>query len=133
VPIPRRLEALRQLKAAGVPCGIHMMPIIPYVTDSDEALEAMVKTAVEIGVDYFVYNVLRLRGSVVRGYYFQALKTHQKDLFEKTMKLYGSRSYPKDDYVQDLSKRMKFFREKWGYHSRWKDFFADKQLSLFNA
>ena len=52
VTIERRLEALRRLKAAGIPCGIHLMPIIPFVTDSDEAIEGMVKAAAEIGVDY---------------------------------------------------------------------------------
>src|SRR6185369_7305250 len=36
VSIPRRLEALRRLKAAGIPCGIHLMPIIPFLTDTDE-------------------------------------------------------------------------------------------------
>jgi DNA repair photolyase len=74
VTIERRLEALRKLKAHGIPCGIHLMPIIPCITDTDEAIEGMVKTAAEIGVDYFVYNVLRLRGQVVKGYYFNVLK-----------------------------------------------------------
>lgn len=131
VSIERRLEALRKLKAAGIPCGIHLMPIIPFVTDTDESIEAMVKTAVEIGVDYFVYNVLRLRGEVVRGYYFQALKNHQKDLFQKTIKLYGSRAYPSDEYIKNLFERVKFYREKWGFQNHWREFFSDKQLSLF--
>jgi DNA repair photolyase len=131
VSIERRLEALRKLKTAGIHCGIHLMPIIPYVTDTDKAIEAMVKTAVEIGVDYFVYNVLRLRGEVVRGYYFQALKTHQKDLFQKTIKLYGSRTYPPDDYIKSLFEKVKFYREKWGFQNHWREFFSDKQLSLF--
>jgi DNA repair photolyase len=131
VSIERRLEALRKLKAAGIPCGIHLMPIIPFVTDTDEAIETMVKTAVEIGVDYFVYNVLRLRGEVVRGYYFQALKNHQKDLFQKTIQLYGSRAYPPDDYIQKLYEKVKFYRTKWGFQNHWREFFSDKQLSLF--
>jgi DNA repair photolyase len=131
VSIERRLEALRQLKTAGIPCGIHLMPIIPFVTDTEEAIEGMVKTAVEIEVDYFVYNVLILRGEVVRGYYFQALKNHQKDLFQKTIRLYGSRSYPPDDYIQGLYEKVKFYREKWGFQNHWREFFSDKQLSFF--
>jgi len=132
VPVQRRLEALRQLKAAGIPCGIHLMPIIPFVTDTDEALEAMVKVAVELKVDYFVHNVLRLRGSVVRGYYFQSLKTHRKDLFQRTWQLYGKRSYPTDEYVGELRNRMNALKEKWGYQSRWRDLFPQRQLSLFD-
>ncbi len=131
VPIERRLEALRQLKARGIPCGIHLMPIIPFITDTDEAIEGMVKTAAEIGVDYFVYNVLRLRGEVVKGYYLSVLKNYNPSLFQQTLKLYGSRAYPPDYYVEALSKKVKFYREKWGFQNRWREFFSDRQLTLF--
>ena len=132
VTIERRLEALRQLKAHRIPCGIHLMPIIPCITDSDEAIEGMVKTAAEIGVDYFVYNVLRLRGQVVRGYYFNVLKTYSPSLFSQTIKLYGGRAYPPDDYIEKLYQRVRFYREKWGLRTHWKALFGEKQMNLFN-
>ncbi|HJT23066.1 MAG TPA: radical SAM protein [bacterium] len=131
VPIERRLEALRQLKAHGIPCGIHLMPIIPFLTDTDEAIEGMVRTAAEIGVDYFVYNVLRLRGQVVKGYYYHVLQKFNRTAFEQTRKLYGPRPYPPGSYVETLLRKVKFFREKWGYQNRWRAVFSDKQLELF--
>ncbi len=131
VSVERRLEALRKLKAAGIPCGIHLMPIIPFVTDSSEAIEGMVKTAVDIGVDYLVYNVLRLRGAVVKGYYLKVLKDHDPRLFQQTLKLYGSRAYPPDDYIEGLDHKVRYFKEKWGFQSRWRELFPDKQLNLF--
>jgi len=133
VSIDRRLEALRRLKDRGIPCGIHLMPIIPFLTDTDEALEGMVRKAVEIGVDYFVYNVLRLRGEVVRNYYFQVLKNADKYLSERTLKLYGTRAYPPDSYVENLKNKMKFYREKWGFKTRWKAVGGDPQLDLFGS
>src|SRR6185295_10963965 len=114
VSIERRLEALRRLKAAGIPCGIHLMPIIPFLTDTDEAIEGMVRAGAEIGVDYFVYNVLRLRGQVVRGYYLEGLKKFNPALFKETSRLYGSRSYPPDEYLERIRQKVRFFREKWG-------------------
>ncbi len=131
VTIERRLEALRKLKAYGIPCGIHLMPIIPCVTDSDEAIEGMVKIAAEIGVDYFVYNVLRLRGQVVRGYYFNVLKTYSPSLFSQTIKLYGARAYPTDDYIERLYQKVRFYREKWGLRTHWNALFGDNQMDLF--
>lgn len=131
VTIERRLNALRALKSAGIPCGIHLMPIIPFVTDSDEAIEGMVRMAAEIGVDYLVYNVLRLRGQVVKGYYLEVLKKYDRDLFLKTLRLYGSKPYPPDLYTDKLYQRVKFFREKWGFKNRWREFFVDKQMELF--
>lgn len=132
VSIERRLEALRLLKKAGIPCGIHLMPIIPFLTDSDGALEAMVKAGADIGVDYFVYNVLRLRGRVVKGYYFEVLKAHDPSLFRQTLKLYTSRAYPPDLYLNRIREKMKFFREKWGMRNRWRADFTQPQMDLFN-
>jgi DNA repair photolyase len=131
IAVERRLEALRRLKAYGIPCGIHLMPIIPFLTDGDEAIEGMVKRAVEIGVDYFVYNVLRLRGQVVKGYYFHVLKKFNRPAFERTLKLYGSRAYPPESYVEALYGKVNFFKEKWGLKTRWRALFGDKQLDLF--
>jgi DNA repair photolyase len=132
VTIERRLEALRRLKAARIPCGIHLMPIIPFVTDNDEAMEGMVKTGAEIGVDYFVYNVLRLRGQVVKGYYFEVLKNHNPSLFQQTLKLYGNRATPPDSYLERVRGKMKYFREKWGMKNRWRADFSEPQMDLFH-
>jgi len=132
VSVERRLEALRVLKKNGIPCGIHLMPIIPFVTDSDEAIEGMVKAAKEIDVDYFIHNTLRLRGEVVRGYYFQTLKNHDPELFRRTTKLYGSRPHPPEDYRLNLKKRVEFFKEKWGLRNRWGADFKEPQLELFS-
>jgi len=132
VTLERRLEALRRLKAAGIPCGIHLMPIIPFLTDNDEAMEGMVKAGAEIGIDYFVYNVLRLRGQVVKGYYFEVLKNLDPSLFQQTLKLYGTRANPPDDYLARIKQKMKFFREKWGMKNRWRADFTEPQMELFH-
>ena len=132
VTLERRLEALRRLKAAGIPCGIHLMPIIPFLTDNDEAMEGMVKAGAEIGIDYFVYNVLRLRGQVVKGYYFEVLKNLDPFLFQQTLKLYGNRANPPDDYLARIKQKMKFFREKWGMKNRWRSDFTKPQMELFH-
>ena len=133
VPIVRRLEALRQLKAHGIPCGIHLMPIIPGLTDTDEAIEGMIKVAAGIGVDYFVYNVLRLRGKVVKGYYLDVLKKYDPKVFSRTLKLYGSRPYPPEFYTQRLYQKVKFYREKWGLKTHWNALFGQKQMDLFQG
>ena len=131
VAIERRLEALKALKAQGIPCGIHLMPIIPFLTDTQEAIEGMVRQAVEIGVDYFVFNVLRLRGQVVKGYYYHLLKEFDPAVFEKTRRLYGQRPYPPEDYVENLYQKVRAIKEKWGFQNRWRGVFSDKQLELF--
>ena len=46
VPSPReRLETLGYFKARGIPCGLFLLPVIPYVTDRIEVLEEALRQA----------------------------------------------------------------------------------------
>ena len=54
----RRVEAIRTLTAAGVPCGVLVAPIIPMLTD--RWLEAIVERATQAGATMAGYTMLRL-------------------------------------------------------------------------
>lgn len=57
----KRLEAVEQLARAGVRVGVLLAPIIPGLTDSPEALEAVVRQAAEHGAQFLAPNVLHLK------------------------------------------------------------------------
>jgi len=54
----RRIEAIRALNAAGVPCGVLVAPIIPMLTD--RWLEQIMQRAHDAGARMAGYTVLRL-------------------------------------------------------------------------
>jgi DNA repair photolyase len=54
----RRLEAVANLNAAGVPCGVMVAPIIPMVTDC--WIERILERAADAGATRAGYTVLRL-------------------------------------------------------------------------
>ena len=54
----RRLETLRALSAAGVPCGVLVAPIIPFLNDHD--MEAVLESAAAQGAATAGYQILRL-------------------------------------------------------------------------
>ncbi|WP_345249040.1 PA0069 family radical SAM protein [Pigmentiphaga soli] len=54
----RRLEAIRALSAAGVPVGVSVAPVIPFITD--DQLERVLEAAREAGAQAAFYTVLRL-------------------------------------------------------------------------
>ncbi|WP_082308446.1 PA0069 family radical SAM protein [Achromobacter sp. DMS1] len=54
----RRLEAVRRLAQAGVPVGVLVAPIIPFI--NDESLEHILQQARAAGAHYASYTVLRL-------------------------------------------------------------------------
>lgn len=54
----RRIEAIHALAEAGVPTGVMVAPIIPFLTD--DGLERILETAAEAGARYAGYVLLRL-------------------------------------------------------------------------
>jgi DNA repair photolyase len=55
---PRRLEALRQLSAAGIPTSVMVAPVIPAINDAD--IERILDAAAATGVTGAGYVLLRL-------------------------------------------------------------------------
>ncbi len=54
----RRLQAVRRLNEAGVPCGVMVAPVIPFLTDAE--LESILQAAHEHGARSTAYTLLRL-------------------------------------------------------------------------
>jgi DNA repair photolyase len=54
----RRLLAVERLNAAGVPCGVMVAPVIPFLTDAE--LEAILQAAADHGARTAAYTLLRL-------------------------------------------------------------------------
>ncbi|MEM7076989.1 MAG: PA0069 family radical SAM protein [Pseudomonadota bacterium] len=68
-----RLRAVRELHAAGVPTGVMMAPIIPFINDAE--IEDVVARSVEHGARVVRYVLLRLPLEV-RGLFEEWLQTH---------------------------------------------------------
>jgi len=54
----RRIEAIRNLTAAGVPTGVMVAPIVPFLTD--DGLEAVLEAAAQAGAVRAGYTLMRL-------------------------------------------------------------------------
>lgn len=85
-----RFEALRQLSAAGIYCGITFMPILPYINDTSENVTEMVKRAADCGVKY----ILPAFGLTIRDgqreYMYQQFDKHFPTLREKYTAEFGN-------------------------------------------
>ena len=64
-PHPRaRMAAVKQLVAAGIPCGILMAPILPGISDSPGQLREVVRAAADAGASHLTPITLHLRPGV---------------------------------------------------------------------
>ncbi|MFW6318681.1 MAG: radical SAM protein [Bacillota bacterium] len=86
-----RLAALKQFHEAGVITGVWLTPVIPFITDSVENIEAIVKACHKVGVTYIMnFGMgLTLRDGN-REYFYQHLDKHFKGLKAKYIETFGN-------------------------------------------
>jgi len=102
-PSPRkRLDAVRTLNEAGVPCGVLMAPIIPFLSDSDEAIEETMKAIAEAGATHVVPIVLHLRKGGSREWWMRWLREHRPGLVPRYRELYGESAYAPKEYQKQI-------------------------------
>lgn len=108
----RRLDAVRKLNDAGIPCGVLMAPIIPFISDTNEMMERTVRAIADAGATHVSPIVLHLRKGGAREWWMAWLREHRPDLIPRYRELYGDKAYaPKKfqkeivDKVHDLARR----------------------------
>jgi DNA repair photolyase len=57
-PPPLRLEALAALKRAGIPVGVAVVPIMPYVNDTSYAVQRILRMCADAEVDFVIWDYL---------------------------------------------------------------------------
>ena len=99
----RRLRAIRTLSEAGIPVGVSIAPVIPFVTEPD--MERVLEACAEAGASSASYIVLRLPWEVAplfKGW----LAAHFPDRAERVMSRVRDMRGGKD-YDANFSTRMK--------------------------
>jgi len=112
----KRLEALRELTDAGVPCGVMLAPIIPGLTDDESHLEEVIRGARDHGARFIAPNVLNLKpGS--KEWFMPALREAYPYLMPRYEKYYRGPYAPKE-YTQQVLAKVSELREKYGFAER---------------
>jgi DNA repair photolyase len=99
----RRLRAIRTLSEAGIPVGVSIAPVIPFVTEPD--LERVLEACAEAGASNASYIVLRLPWEVAP-LFKDWLTAHFPDRAERVMSRVRDMRGGKD-YDSSFSTRMK--------------------------
>jgi DNA repair photolyase len=105
-PAPRaRLDVCRTLTDAGIGCGVLMAPILPYLTDSDEQLDATVRAVAEAGATSVSPIVLHLRPGA-REWYLSWLQQQYPHLLPRYLELYQRGAYAPNGYQREVAARV---------------------------
>ncbi|MDQ1624805.1 MAG: hypothetical protein QOJ49_303, partial [Actinomycetota bacterium] len=105
-PSPRRrLEVCAALTEAGIRCSVLMAPVLPFLTDSDEHIDATVQAIAASGACHVSPIVLHLRPGA-REWWQAWLRREHPDLVGRYANLYGERAYAPMAYQRDVTARV---------------------------
>ncbi|HEU5472846.1 MAG TPA: intein-containing Rv2578c family radical SAM protein [Actinophytocola sp.] len=100
-----RLELVRRVREAGLPCGVFVAPVLPRLTDSIEALDALFSAIAEAGATGVTVLPLHLRPGA-REWFAGWLGREHPDLVPSYREIYGHRRTAGRDYRRWLAARV---------------------------
>jgi DNA repair photolyase len=100
-----RLELVRRITDAGLPCGVMVAPVLPLLNDSVEALDALLERIAAAGATGATVLALHLRPGT-REWFEAWLAREHPGLIEPYARLYRRGSYVDPDYRRALGARV---------------------------
>lgn len=113
-PSPQaRLELVRKVREAGLPCGVFVAPVLPGLTDSTAQLSNLLAEVADAGATGVTVLPLYLRTGT-REWFAQWLREEHPDLVPSYRQLYAKGSYADRRYRQWLAARVRPLVQRYG-------------------
>jgi DNA repair photolyase len=116
VPSPsERLETLKFFKARGISCGLFLLPVIPFVTDTEQLIERALQAAANAEVDYLIFGGMTLKEGRQSSYFLGQLARHHPELLSEYRKIYrGDRwGQATGEYYRILNERFRHIADRY--------------------
>lgn len=113
-----RFEAIRVLSDAGVFTGVLMMPILPFINDTEENITRIVETAAAMGAKfvYPAFGVTLRDGN--REYLYQAFNRIDPNLTTKYQQTFGNQYYCESPNSKQLANTFNKLVKEYGLYSK---------------
>ncbi len=86
-----RFEAIEKLREEGIHSGVYFYPTLPFIGDTDENMNAIYRTAKEVGAEFVYCFGLTLKPGRNKNEFMQTLSEHFPDIYPKYEVLYGNK------------------------------------------
>lgn len=105
----RRLQLVKQLKNEGFLVGINAIPLLPFISDTEDELEKIIRAAKESGADYILAGGLTLFGNGAadsKTLFYKFLEQYNPMLLPQYQQLYGANFYTSFSYQGKLKEKV---------------------------
>jgi DNA repair photolyase len=131
-----RLSAVRKLAAAGIRVAVNICPILPLITDSEPAIDAVAKASARAGATAIGAQVVYLK-DCAKKVFFPFLETNLPHLVRRYRERFERDAYLRGAYPETIRERVGRIRQRYGLNSKedrpepelWPQ---DPQLTLFS-
>lgn len=106
--VEQRLKTLKAFKDRGMSVGVLAMPLLPFLTDSSDQMERMMKNYDEIGVDVVMPGGMTLRPGINKKTYFDVIDEYYPHLKDQYFDLYSENKQsgsPRKWYAEKVHRR----------------------------
>jgi len=133
-----RFDAISKLAEAGIYCGVLMMPILPFINDTDENVLGILRMAKEAGARFIYpsFGMTLRQGN--REYYYEQLDKLFPQIKTKHIRAYGSQYENRSSRANELWRVFTAECERLGLLygmkaiiKQYKSNYDDQQLTLF--
>lgn len=103
-----RLQLVRQLKQEGFLTGVNAMPLLPFISDTEEEMEKIVAAAAQHQADYILMAGLTLFGNAVadsKTLYYKFLQRSHPDLIPAYDRLYNEHPHVHRQYQAGITEK----------------------------
>jgi len=109
VPSPsRRLKTIERFKNEGIACGMFLLPVIPFITDTAQLIEGSVTKAKDAGVDFVIFGCMTLKEGRQRDYFMNVVNRMYPEVASRYNIIYTGSKWGEPDKEYSTSVNMMF-------------------------
>lgn len=138
VPSPQeRLKAIAFFKENGIACGMFLLPVIPFITDTKDVLTKTIQDAKDVGVDFIIFGGMTLKEGKQKQYFFNTLQRYNPKLLTEYHMIYKGSPWGEaiHEYYDSLNRAFHFLMQQYNIPKRippalFKDFLSENDLVI---
>lgn len=110
-----RLKTISRFKDEGISCGMFLMPVIPFITDTPEMIEKTIYEAKKAGVDFIIFSGMTLKEGRQKEYFMKSLSENFPSLTMEYENIYKENKWggTTSEYYETINYTFDTFAKKY--------------------